>query len=316
MKGRLRLAGALVGVPASAYFAVFAYRTVTRHDLHSLCTTPMIAAISAAALASAAVIPTSSWAWGRLLRGTGVGLPILELNLIMGLTQIGKYLPGSVAQHLGRTAMSIERGVPASTLFLTLVVEVLLTMVASLAVGVAGFVASVRTAGQLPVGHLQTAALAGLCLVIALVGLGVASRSTPLLSRAWIPRLPGTPGPGARASSTAFAVYVLNFALLGAGLYGVALAASGVGPAELPFFIGVLAMSWIAGFVAPGAPAGLGVREGVMAVLLTPRIDSARALEIIIAFRVATTLGDLLGFAWGGALLLLKQRRPSGSVPA
>ncbi len=309
MRRRLRLVGALVGVAASVYFAAFAYRTVTRHDFHSLWTMPMIVAVSAAAVAYGSVIPTSSWAWGQLLRGSGVLFPTLELNLIMGLTQIGKYLPGSVAQHLGRTAMSIERGMPATALFLSLVVEVLLTMAAALAVGVAGLTLAARGAGPLPVWPLRAAALGGLCLVILLAGLGMAVRSPSWLPLVWASRLAAAkPRSWARAGGAAFLAYALNYAVVGAGLYGVALAAAGVAPAALPFFIGVLALSWIAGFVAPGAPAGLGVREGVMAALLTPTLDSTRALETILAFRVATTLGDLLGLAWGAALYAVERR--------
>jgi hypothetical protein len=205
--------------------------------------------------------------------------------------------------------MSIERGIPANALLLTLVVEVLLTMAAALAVGVAGLIVSARAAGPLPVSHLQAAALAGFCLAVALTVLWAASRSTSWLPRGWAPRFAVVKaGPGASASSAAFAAYALNYLLAGGGLYGVAWAAAGVPPAEAPFFIGVMALSWIAGFVAPGAPAGLGVREGVMAVLLTPTLDNARALEVILAFRVATTLGDLLGLAWGAALYLVERK--------
>ncbi|HEX9186455.1 MAG TPA: lysylphosphatidylglycerol synthase domain-containing protein [Vicinamibacteria bacterium] len=314
MRRWLRRAGALIAVPAVAYFAFFAWRTATLHDLRSLLTRPMILAVSAAAVAYASVIPASSWAWGRLLRGAGVRLPVLELNLILGLTQIGKYLPGSVAQHLGRTAMSIERGIPATALVLTLVVEVLLTMAAALAVGVAGLALAARGAGSLPAAPLRSATLAGLCLLALIAGLGIALRRPGWLPGEWGPRLAAVKaGSWARSSAAAFLAYVANFVVVGASLYGVASVAAGGAPAGLPFFVGVLALSWIAGFVAPGAPAGLGVREGVMAALLSPTVDSARALETIVAFRVATTVGDLLGFGWGAALYAASSRqRPRG----
>jgi hypothetical protein len=180
-------------------------------------------------------------------------------------------------------------------------------------VGVAGLALAARGAGSLSAAQVRSAALAGLCLLALLAGLGIALRRPSWLPGEWGSRLAALKaGSWASASAAAFLAYVANFVVVGAGLYGVASVVAGGAPAGLPFFVGVLALSWIAGFVAPGAPAGLGVREGVMAALLSPTVDGARALETIVAFRVATTLGDLLGFGWGAALYAASSRRGPG----
>jgi hypothetical protein len=59
---------------------------------------------------------------------------------------------------------------------------------------------------------------------------------------------------------------------------------------------------WIAGFVTPGAPGGLGIREAAM-VMLDGSSAPARMLVVTAAmFRLVTFAGDLLCFALGRLL--------------
>lgn len=55
-------------------------------------------------------------------------------------------------------------------------------------------------------------------------------------------------------------------------------------------------ISWIAGFVTPGASGGLGVREAAFVVLLNPFIDEVTAMTLAILMRMVTTLGDGIFF--------------------
>jgi hypothetical protein len=57
------------------------------------------------------------------------------------------------------------------------------------------------------------------------------------------------------------------------------------------------AAAWLAGFALPGAPGGLGVREAAFIMLVEPTLGAVPGLEIAMATRVVTTLGDLLFFA-------------------
>jgi hypothetical protein len=91
-----------------------------------------------------------------------------------------------------------------------------------------------------------------------------------------------------------------NFLLLGSALAGLAFVVSDPPLTTLPLAIGAFALSWVAGFLVPGAPAGLGVREGVLIALLSPSVDGA--LPIVLGFRLATTLGDFLSLGLGWAL--------------
>src|SRR5690606_37352746 len=111
--------------------------------------------------------------------------------------------------------------------------------------------------------------------------------------------------PGWLTSLGCYLLYALNFALIGMGLWFVARALSPypIGLASLALLIGAFASSWILGFLAPGAPAGLGVREAVLSVWLGGTFSAPVVVAIIILLRIATTLGDLFSLLWGSVAL-------------
>ena len=93
------------------------------------------------------------------------------------------------------------------------------------------------------------------------------------------------------------AAYILFFLLSGAILY--LLVASSAQPAKLTLIaaIAINAASWVAGFITPGAPGGIGVREAVLVSVLHPFDLGGEALVIAAELRIISTLGDFTFFA-------------------
>ena len=56
--------------------------------------------------------------------------------------------------------------------------------------------------------------------------------------------------------------------------------------------IGALALAWVAGFITPGAAAGVGVREAVLMVALDGPLGLEASAVVALAFRLVTTAGD------------------------
>jgi len=107
-----------------------------------------------------------------------------------------------------------------------------------------------------------------------------------------------------------FLLYVLMFITLGFIVDLLAQGLYGVEESRVWFMTGIFAIAWIAGFVTPGAPAGLGVREAVLVMGLTPIYGSGMAVGLSVTLRIVTTLGD--GLAFVAALLgrkVLSQQR-------
>ena len=64
-----------------------------------------------------------------------------------------------------------------------------------------------------------------------------------------------------------------------------------------------LCLAWMAGYLVPGAPGGLGVREAVLLLGLAPTVGEPSALAAALSYRMVTVVADAvcagLGHAWG-----------------
>jgi uncharacterized membrane protein YbhN (UPF0104 family) len=87
----------------------------------------------------------------------------------------------------------------------------------------------------------------------------------------------------------------------------IALRSLSPGVAGLPIasWCGWLALAWLLGYVMPGAPAGLGVRETVLVLGLGPALGEAEALVVALAYRFVTVVVDAVS---AGAGFLLRDR--------
>ncbi|MCG8572436.1 MAG: hypothetical protein MJB14_20075 [Spirochaetes bacterium] len=65
------------------------------------------------------------------------------------------------------------------------------------------------------------------------------------------------------------------------------------------FFICVYSFSWLLGFVVPGASGGLGVRESVLVLMISPFYGAEIALSSGIIFRIITISGEILTALYG-----------------
>ena len=57
------------------------------------------------------------------------------------------------------------------------------------------------------------------------------------------------------------------------------------------------ALAFLLGFIVPGAPGGIGIREVFIVVLLSTTIGAGLALRIAVLLRFASIVGDFLRFA-------------------
>ncbi|MGD8491062.1 MAG: lysylphosphatidylglycerol synthase domain-containing protein [Anaerolineae bacterium] len=88
-------------------------------------------------------------------------------------------------------------------------------------------------------------------------------------------------------------LYLLNWALAGLGAWFSLRAFGSVALGVYPLALAALALGTVAGFVALFAPVGLGVREGVGAVILSPVVGADVALLGLVLLRGVTVVVDL-----------------------
>lgn len=312
MKRRLRQAGWVIGAAATLASIAYIAHAWSGRDLSAFASWRAGMAVAACTVFYLVGVIGTAWAWRRLLSDLDVHKPWRALASILAVTQVGKYLPGNVAQHVGRATLSFNRGIGPLPFAVTLVAEILLLMLASVLVGVSALLLSGRSLALLPGGRGEGVLLVAAVVVAAVAGMALASRLAPGLVRRFAPahadRIDAATLPSLRALAIALSVYCLVYLVFGAGIVWMAHLLAPAAPQDAWLLVASFALAWIIGFVTPGAPAGLGVREGVMLLLLGTQYPAAQAGAIVVGLRLATTLGDILLFPIG---LLLARNRPA-----
>lgn len=318
MRRHLRWLGLLVAGAACASFIVYAHRSLAGKDLGALLQPRVMLAGALLTLLYSLLVPLTALAWSWLLKGLGQHSSFSVTGPILATTQIGKYLPGNVAHHLGRVVVARERGMDTGKTVVSMAYETLLVLLACAHLSALTFLWSPPAAlGDWQIAEWR-APLVAMVSVGALIVMAAAPRIADVLVRLRSGDSAGTQAafhahPGWLTSLACYLVYVLNFVLVGVGLWAAAgsLSQEPIGASTLILLIGAFASSWILGFIAPGAPAGLGVREAVLSLWLAGSLGAPIAVTLIVMLRIATTLGDLLNFLWGA--ILIARRSSTGT---
>lgn len=292
----VHLAGAAVTLTCIGFFA----RALVG-ILPGLDRVPETAFIAAAALCPCYFLMLFLLAqgWKLLLRAAQPQhAPDVPLIATYALTQFAKYLPGNIFHLAGRHAILTRRHFSQRALLASTFQENLLLVVSACLVGTAMIVLFpgheaehwLRSAGIADwlLGPRSRSATALFFVVFAAGAIG------PLLSRL-------TRTSVARTLSLDCLFFVLQGACFTLLVYAVS------GKVH-PEAMAVVAFGWIAGFLAPAAPGGAGVREVVMLFLLSGSIARGDVVLSAALYRVVTFAGDLLFFAFG--LVLTKLHAP------
>ena len=248
--------------------------------------------------------------WKALLKDQGVVIPVTTAFQIVGMSQVGKYLPGNIGHLVGQVGLAKDAGIPVGVSLAAMLVSTLWLVATGLAVGGAGLLVFMDAQNwlELPVPHPAWLMAMGLLVMASpWAGLWFINRFIPALSK-WLGqgqavRLPtfGTAFWVATGFVACFFVFGLMLKLQATYLFGVE---SG----SVWAFTLLFTSAWVAGYVLPGAPGGLGVREAITIVLFSPVVGPGAAVGLSITMRLATVLGDGLAFLVG---LVFRWLRPA-----
>lgn len=253
------------------------------------------ATVVLAILFNASTVAIQACLWPLLLRGGGVFLNFKEAYLILGKSQIGKYLPGNVFQYLGRVALSRKAGIPTEAVLISTGIETGLLAATVSALAAAGLLFDRSPFGWLldePGANRVSMTLLAIMIIIIL--LAILTILCPRL-RAWIRLRIAYLNPlrvtgGFFLSLMVFMTHGIMISLLLDTLWGI--------ETELKWyqFSWGFALAWGLGFITPGAPGGLGIREVILVGLFGQPLGEAVVLGLALVLRIITSLGDLLAF--------------------
>jgi uncharacterized membrane protein YbhN (UPF0104 family) len=244
---------------------------------------------------------TATLAWLFSYRALGIRLRALHALKIILLSQFAKYLPGNVGHHVGRTLLAERYGLTISATVTSMLTDTALVLISGLICSLPSLSFLVSVLSEQ---HATTAANLLIVSVIAAVAFTACTLALgPLRSRAITVaarfRTLFEGFASVRIILPALALHAFSFVIGAIALWLLCHYFAQTPLALLPAFVGIYSAAWLAGFVIPGAPAGLGVREAMLLAGMSSVMPSDAALMSTALFRVVTITGDGLAFMIG-----------------
>lgn len=211
-----------------------------------------------------------AFAWRALLHKHGVNIPMASAVRIYGVSQIAKYVPSNVVHLIGRQALASAEGLPAWPVAKSTLWEL----------GCLPYAALLCAPLVLPLLVSHISPLVGAVLFVAVLVFGIAAAS----------KLVG----GAVARAIA---YQAAYLLIAGAQFLIVLLLLAPDATIAPFALavcGASVLAWAAGFLTPGAPAGVGVREVVLYMVLSSLVSQPDLLAAVVLARMVSVSGDVL----------------------
>lgn len=190
---------------------------------------------------------------------------------IYGKSQIAKYFPGNIFHLAGRQWLGMQQGISQTILLKSSLWEIGLIAVAAVLIGLTSLANLFTT-------------FSAMILIMLIMIIGIAYVLTEFFKTGYV---------------KAFYAYLI-FHIIAGLLFAVVLNLIDGNvfnqPASLAICISAYVLAWLVGFVTPGVPGGVGVREMVILVLLGHGYSEQTLLVALIVSRIVTTLGDLFLF--------------------
>lgn len=228
-------------------------------------------------------------AWRSVLRDLGHSIAFRSSVPLFGVSQLAKYIPGGVWNIVAAAELGTVHGVARRTSVASMTVTLLIAVISGTVIGLIAFAVS-------PPGLFsQWGWVLWIMIPLALLLL------PPILNRAiavvWkLARLqPLDSAVTVRGVGVATGWSVCGWTVAGIAVFVLAVnLGAPVSGLTLALCVGGYAIAWVAGFLFVIAPAGIGIREVVLAVALAGVVDSASAAVIVLIMRVVLTAMDLI----------------------
>jgi uncharacterized membrane protein YbhN (UPF0104 family) len=228
-------------------------------------------------------------AWFAIARAFGANLTPAPALRIYSTSNLGKYLPGKVWHAFARVYLAQQHGIPLAVGTTSVLTDIVLYIAAGLLVTVLALPTIGRAVGLGSGPLITAAALVGVIACLVLLHPAALNLGFRLAGR----MLPGRTFPPIEASYFTilkiFVLYVVLWGLYSVALYFTLQAVGSIELSALPTLGAIFALSYLSGLIMPLAPAGLGVREGMMALLLAQLVPvpvAAAASVLVRALQV------------------------------
>ena len=297
IKKLLKLAGHLVVIAALA----FVVKKMIDMDikLSDLSSPRVMVAFALSLVIQAAQIIIACYPWLMFTRSlSGKKIPYSAAMPVYTQSNIYKYLPGNVFQYVGRNKLAADMEISHVDVACATILDVFFCVFWTGVVSVILLGSKIAELLEKYGKNLLIVGAAGVLFLIAAVLVvklkfsdkvkGYLSRYSKAFEKSNRPQL----------LSGIFYYFAHNCVSAAMYLGCIALIVPQAETRELFALTGAFLFAWIIGFVTPGAPGGIGIREGVMLFVCGDRYAD-RIVLFVLVMRIASVFADVSAFLIG-----------------
>ncbi|MFQ5851582.1 MAG: lysylphosphatidylglycerol synthase domain-containing protein [Candidatus Binatia bacterium] len=247
-------------------------------------------------------------AWKKLLEFAGSFVSFREAFCAFFYSTLGKYLPGKVWTMVGRVYIAESNGVRRRDAVISVFFENVLIVMSGLIV----------CAVTLPFWWPAWQRYYPLLLVACVLG-AVSLFASPRLLAAGLNMFPTQfsregihVGLQPVQLFTTLLIYLIGWGIFGLAFHLFINSIYAIPLHQYPAALGSFALAWIVGFLSVFTLGGIGVREGMLTLLLKQWLPLEIALVIALGSRIWTTVAELIGV---GVAYVLTKGRIEGTKP-
>jgi len=239
-----------------------------------------------------------SGAWKYLLVLSGhKNISFSKCHIIYGRTQIAKYIPGNIFHLVGRYFLGKSEGIPSTALLTSTLYENIGLFIVASAITIASYTLN------------GVDEIDGISLHRILFVLGFSFVLAYIAYYYFIKKLSGLDARNLKrnlfGAGVCYTGFFAIFATVAITVFFIVMPDALSGNVYYVFLVFI--SSWTIGYVTLGAPAGVGVREAIIILLLGPLLGDGESLIVAFLFRLITVAGDLLYFIYGYFLSHFKE---------
>lgn len=291
----MKLNSRIVGIIFSLLCGIFIFLSAAKYwDLvvHELSNPSLFLPMLMAVVTYLVAIFFGWVGWLLILGLLGLKAPRRDTFYIFMVSSVGKYVPGNVFQYLGRIFLASRLNISKNLVVISIILEF------SMFLGLGFLISSIYSFSYMKdvLGDYEfllyiVFLIFVICILFLFFLSNIRLKFINIIERAlnigWVHSI--------KFLFLSIFSSLTVFLFLGMSAYFIVQGISQETPISLLNMVSYFAAAWVVGFLTPGAPAGLGSRDAVLQLLLSPTIGVAPAVAVVLLCRFATIVGDCLG---------------------
>ncbi len=225
--------------------------------------------------------------WKLILQKLGHDVPYTKSNYLLSLGETKRYIPGNIFSFAARVQYFKEFDIPSKTVIKGLVVESFLLLFSSAVVSIPSIFFFAQSLLAFVEERLSISPII-LLLLVFIISLFAGIAMLTFLKKKRISIL------SFAKFTHIFFIFVLAWIFFGIGNYLVAASFTSLSPVFFVQFASFFVFSWLIGYLSFVTPMGLGVREVVLTLGLTPFLPLSLASALSVILRIAFIASEVI----------------------